>query len=320
MYWIERRIVVKKGGLNILLSAWCFNDFSVYRDGDFDSLCKVSDVVTRKALTFIEDEKYVDTFLKNQSRFSCVITTEEIIKHLKDYNGGIAFSRLPKAAFLIISNSLPEVETESRPSTVGKNATIASSAFVSQTGVIIGENVTIEENVRIYPGVIIGDNVRVKFGALLGCQDYERCLDFDNHILSVKHRGLVRVSNNVQIDEYVIVDRPLFDWDETVVKEYSYIGKRAYISHGSKIGANVFVAPGAMICGNTQVGNNVRIGVGAIIGSRILIGDGAVVSLGSVVNKSVHSNERVTGNLAILHEVFMRHLKEIVNEHKEDSC
>ena len=300
------------GAIIILLSSYKSNACLILRDGYFDNLRKVSDHLEGKPLTFIDNIKFVDIFKDNHELFSCVITTREICEHISFFKGGIAIAEHPKVIFIEINNSLPDIALESTETKIGQNVIIANSAYVSEIGVVIGDNVTIGGNVQIYPGVEIEDNVVIKYGALIGCDDYERCKDENNHIVLAKHKGVVKICSDAQIDEYVIIDRPLFDWDSTEVGAFSYIGKKTYISHGTKIRSRVFIAPCATICGNTIIENDVRIGVGAIIGSRIVIGNNSIVSIGSVVNRSVPPFERVTGNLAVSHEHFMNHLKDMV--------
>lgn len=275
---------------------------------------KVSDDLEGNPLTFIDNEKFIDDFTEKHELFSCVITTESIGKKICFFVGGMALCDYPKVSFIEINNRLPTVKLEQMKTVIGHNSLVSKNSHVSEFGVVIGDNVVIEDNVRIYSGVEIGDNVIIKYGTLIGCEDYERCWDKDNHLVSAKHKGIVKIRDNVQIDEYVIVDRPLFDWDITEIGQYSFIGKKTYISHGTKIGSSVFVAPCVTICGNTTIEDNARIGVGAIIGSRIVIGVDSTISIGSVVNQSVPSNQRVTGNLAIPHDRFMEHLKGMVKQ------
>ena len=296
------------------LSSYKSNTCFILRDGYFDNLRKVSDYLEGKPLTFIDNIKFVDIFKENHELFSCVITTREICEHISFFKGGIALAEHPKVVFIEINNSQPAIALESSPTKIGQNVIISNSAYISEIGVVIGNNVTIGENVQIYPGVEIEDNVVIKYGSLIDCEDYERCKDENNHVVLAKHKGVVRICSDAQIDEYVIIDRPLFEWDSTKVGAFSYIGKKTYISHGTKIGSCVFIAPCATICGNTLIENDVRIGAGAIIGSRIVIGNNSIVSIGSVVNKSVLPFERVTGNLAVPHEQFMKHLKDMVKQ------
>ena len=154
--------------------------------------------------------------------------------------------------------------------------------------------------------------VMIKYGSVVGSEEFEKCFDNDGSYFQAKHMGILRIGNNVQIDEYVIIDRPLFNWDETVIGNHTFLGKKSYVGHGCKIGCNCIIAPSAFICGNTVIGQRSKIGIGSIISNRLHLGNEVEVSIGSVVNKNVSDGMKVTGYLAFDHYKFMQCYKNTI--------
>lgn len=284
---------------------------SILRNSSFNFLSKLGDSEPVNSLSFLEHKNFIDMYQENKNSFSAIITTSELLPLFKTEEIGIAICEHPKEAFIKIHNLQKEPEIYYTSTSVGCHCNISELSMISPLGVKIGDNVIIEEYVKIFPGVIIGSNTVIRRGSIIGCEDYERCMDSNNKYVKSKHIGILSIGENVQIDENVSIDRPLFNWDYTKISSDSFVGRNACIAHGSKIGHRSIISPNSFICGNTVIGDDVKIGVGAIISSRITIGNNAIVSLGSVVNKDVVEGQKVTGNLAISHEKHIAHIKSI---------
>jgi len=131
---------------------------------------------------------------------------------------------------------------------------------------------------------IIGKNVKIWHGAYVG----DRAV----------------IGNDVSIGALAHVD---FD---VSIGDNSRIGGCAYIPPLTKIGKNVFIAPGVTMTNDryplsendklrgVTIKNNAVIGAGVIIGAGVTIGENAVVGMGSVVTKDVPPNVVVFGNPA----------------------
>lgn len=74
------------------------------------------------------------------------------------------------------------------------------------------------------------------------------------------------------------------------------VNKACSISHDSKIGNGVHLAPGSIVLGEVEISDNVFIGAGAIILPRLKIGKGAIIGAGSVVRHDIPSGTTVVGN------------------------
>lgn len=296
------------------LSDYLHLGLTVCVDAEFDSACKAGDTPQKgRYLLFIEDGKIDATFFSHIDRVTAVITTGELADKFAQAGFGVAYCDCPKAAFIKICNTF-QPKWCNKPTLIGSNCTISPNVPIPKYGVVIGNNVVIEDGVRIYSGTTIGNDCYVGYGTLLGCENYERCRDRDGSYIKAEHKGGLVIGNGVTIGEYSLLDKALFDWDNTLVGNDCFIGRECDIAHGSKVGEGTTLAPRVHICGNVIVGSGVKLAVASIISNRITIGDGAIVSIGSVVNKNVAPHTRVTGNLAIPHDKFLAHIKKITSD------
>lgn len=286
----------------------------VENDAEFNSTCKIDDKPpTGKYLLFIEKPNWADKSFKHIDSVVAIITTEELKSKFSSMNIGVAISENPKESFLKICNSIVP-KYKDKITSVGSNCGISKTVEIPDYGVEIGNNVIIEDQVTIHAGVKIGNDCIIGRGTVLGCSNYERCFDSNGTFLRSRHNGSLKIGNGVTINENVMIDKAFFDWDSTEIADNCYIGRGSDISHGCKIGENSIIAHQVCICGNVIIGERVKVSVGAVLSNRIKIGDNAIVSLGSVVNKDVPSNSRVTGNFAIPHKKLINNLKKIISD------
>ena len=84
-----------------------------------------------------------------------------------------------------------------------------------------------------------------------------------------------------------------------------------HVAHGVEIGKRSKIASLASLGGSTRIGENVWIGPSSVMTNSIIIGDNARISLGAVVIRNVPSSCTVSGNFAIDHVQFMKHMSKI---------
>jgi len=125
------------------------------------------------------------------------------------------------------------------------------------------------------------------------------------------HKGGVIIRDNTIIEQRVIIDKALFNWDNTEIGCKCFVGRDACIAHGCKLFENVYIYHRAFLCGNVIVERNSKIGIGAIVANRVHIGENADIKLGSVVTKNVENNSAVSGNFAIPHSVLIETIKKL---------
>lgn len=289
------------------LSDFICCDLEIEQDCDFDALIKIDDRFDGRALTFVENEKYIDKVIDSKSIVGIIIA-KELKGKIKNKQLGIAYSSVPKASLIRINNMMLPHFNETQ---FGNSCKISPSANISPDGVVIGDNVVIEDNVTIYSGTVIGSNCIIGSHSVIGSDCYERCLDENgNHVIAT-HKGGVIIRDNTIIEQRVIIDKALFNWDNTEIGCKCFVGRDACIAHGCKLFENVYIYHRAFLCGNVIVERNSKIGIGAIVANRVHIGENADIKLGSVVTKNVENNSAVSGNFAIPHSVLIETIKKL---------
>jgi len=281
-------------------------------DGVFDIMGLSNTRYSKRIVTFLEDEKYLEEAIANPY-ITCFITTKVLADRIDKEKYGILCVEEPRIAFFTIHNMLGKTEEYSRKNFVsqyGEKVQISPLAYIEKENVIIGNNVVIEEFVSIRGHCVIGDNCVIKSGTQIGGQGFEFKND-DDKILDVTHCGGVIIGSNVIIWPNVTIHKAVYQWDDTCVGEYSRINSNTHIDHGAKIGRQTRIGAGCVVSGRAQIGDQVSIGPNAVISNRIGLGTAAKISLGAVVTKDVPNNQRVTGNFAIEHEKFLKNLREI---------
>jgi len=217
----------------------------------------------------------------------------------------------PRLAFYQFQNYLVrETDFYGRKlkSVISPTANIYKTAFVAEYNVTIGDRVIIGPHVTILENSIIGNDSIIQPGTVIGSEGFE-CVRYKNSVLSVKHGGGVRIGERVEIGSCTCIDKHVFRGD-TVIGDDTKIDNLVHIAHGVIVGERVTIVANSGLAGNVRIGNDVYIGFGSTI-LGLKIGDRAFISIGAVVTKNVPKGMQVTGNFAINHEKFIKHLRMI---------
>jgi UDP-3-O-[3-hydroxymyristoyl] glucosamine N-acyltransferase len=268
-------------------------DVEIIRDGEFECLGWVKRA-RENMLTFLESQKFLEDFL--QISFPCsLITTGELAKDLPE-NYGIAVSPNPRKAFYQLHNYLAtrtEFYWQDFTSEISPLATIHPRAFVAEKNVRIGKGAIIEPGVMVLERSIIGEEVIIRAGTVIGSQGFE-FKRMDGGIMSIAHAGCVRLHDRVEVQANCGISRSVFG-GATELGEDTKLDNLVHIAHNVQVGKRCLMAAAAMIAGSVIIGDDVWIGPGAIISSEITIGDRSQITIGSLVTKSIPSDQRVVG-------------------------
>ena len=79
------------------------------------------------------------------------------------------------------------------------------------------------------------------------------------------------------------------------VGNHSIINTRAVVEHDCILATNVHVGPGAVLGGGVQVGSHTLVGLNASIKSNVIIGRSCIIGAGAAVVKDVPDGEVVAG-------------------------
>jgi UDP-3-O-[3-hydroxymyristoyl] glucosamine N-acyltransferase len=183
---------------------------------------------------------------------------------------------------------------------VADSARIAESATIS-AGAYIGANVRVGENTRIYPNAtilddtILGNNVTICSGVVVGGEGYG--FYFDKHkdlVMQVPQIMKVIVEDDVYVGTNASIHRG--SRRNTVIGRGTKINSNTLISHNVVIGKNCLIMSNVSIVGSINIGNEVSINPQASIAGDI--GDSAEVGMNSTVIRDVLPNTRVLGTPA----------------------
>jgi len=209
----------------------------------------------------------------------------------------------PKLALLKIGNHF-FVETTTPE--VHKTAVIHPQAFIGKSFYAganvtvgrcrIGDHVKLYPNVVVHDGVVIGNHVTVKPGAVLGFDGFGYERDENRNWVKFPQIGGLIIHDHVEIGSGCCIDRGSLS--DTIIGFNTKINNLCRIAHNVVIGGNVIIAGQVSISGSTTIEDDVWIAPGACFRGHQTIGRGATIGLGAVVLKDVPPGETWVGNPA----------------------
>lgn len=265
---------------------------SIQHDGDFSSLGILSHQSVRLLVVFY-DPDYLPQLLGN-AHITCVITRPEL-SHLLPSGLGVGLTNQPQETFYAIHEFLAaqtsfywqNFETEISP-----GCQIHEQAYVAPRNVRIGAGTIIEPKAVVLERSLIGENVRIRAGAVIGGECFEPKMLGGQKII-IHHAGGVQLGDRVEIQANSHISAAVFGGFTKIASD-TKIGSLSFIAHGVEIGRRCEIA-NAVISGSTIIGDDVWIGPGTSISSELHIGDHAFISLGAVVMRDVPAHHRLIG-------------------------
>jgi len=260
------------------------------------------------------DPKRKDKFnLVNETKSRAIICDPFILETINSF---------PDKCFIVVDNPkytinqlLNEVfDPRSPVFGVHPTAFVENSAKVHEKSYIgpfsyigeseIGEGVIIDGHVHIYNNVIIGRNVKIQAGCVIGADAINQVYDNQGGISHFHHIGGVRIGDNCRIDAMTHIGRGALG--DTIIESNVAIDNNVYIAHNSRIGSNTTIIGHSMICGSVSIGQNCWIGPGTIIRDQIKIGNNCFVGSGSLVVKNIADDVKVMGSPAIPMDEYLK--------------
>jgi UDP-3-O-[3-hydroxymyristoyl] glucosamine N-acyltransferase len=262
------------------------------------------------SLSFFDDERYLKQL--NENRNISGVFVHAINKEKISSEKNIIIVEDPRWCYFTLYNDLAKKNKRKFSTIIDQSSNIHSTAFVAETNVIIGKNCIIHPNVTILDDVEIGDNCIIQSGTVIGSEGFEY-KKTNRGILGVYHDGKVIIENNVEIGANNAIAKG-FSYRQTIIKEYTKTDNLVHIAHAVQIGKRCLLTASAMIAGSVTIEDDVWIGPNASISSGIHINEKAFITIGAVVTKDVMSNEKVSGNFAIPHDIFLNFIKKLIKQ------
>jgi|SRR5690348_69610 UDP-3-O-[3-hydroxymyristoyl] glucosamine N-acyltransferase len=298
-------------------------------------------------LSFLANPKYEEFLYSTRASVIIINSSLELTEKIE-----ATIIRVPDAysAFAVILSTYEKIATASlsgiqQPACIADSATLGKDVFVGAF-TYIGTNVKIGSNVKLFPQVFIGDNacvnddtiifpgvkiyhdcvvgknVTIHAGAVIGSDGFGFAPQPDGSFKKIPQIGNVVIEDNVEIGANATIDRATIG--STLIKSGAKLDNLIQIAHNVEVGNNTVIAAQAGISGSTKVGSNVMIGGQAGIVGHLQISDGSKINAQSGVTKSIKTpNTAVTGtpafdySLALRSQALNRNLPELEKRIKE---
>jgi UDP-3-O-[3-hydroxymyristoyl] glucosamine N-acyltransferase len=292
------------------------------KDVSFNSVATLEDADS-SSLAFYQDRKFLKAFLKSKA---CVIiiSKNEELSNLPKRN--YILSEKPYLSFLKIVSYFLENETipisgqDIHPSAVIDSSVILPQNIKISCNVVIGENVNLGEsveieantvvkrhsqigdgshlfpNVTIYPETIIGKNVRIHAGSVIGADGFGYLWDGNQH-RKIPQIGGVVIEDDVEIGSNVTVDRSALG--NTIIKRGTKIDNLVQIAHNVVVEKNTILCAQVGIAGSSKIGENTILAGQVGIADHIKIGNKVIVAAQSGVSHNVPNGKTLFGYPAI---------------------
>ena len=172
-----------------------------------------------------------------------------------------------------------------------KNCFIGPGVQIEK-GAKIGENVTLVGNIYIYRDVVIGNNVIIKPGAVIGGQGFGFEKDENGTSIHFPHIGSVLIEDNVMIGSSCVDKGTL---GKTILREGCVIDNFVHIGHNVEVGRNTIITANVTTGGHIKIGEGAYIGISTSILPGRMIGKGSLIGASACVVKDVKENSVVMG-------------------------
>jgi len=187
---------------------------------------------------------------------------------------------------------------------LGDNCKIYPNVNISDN-VTLGNNVTLFSGVTVYFDCVIGDNVIVHSGAVIGSDGFGFAPNPDGTYTKVAQIGNVILEDDVEVGSNTTIDRATMG--STVIRKGVKLDNLVQIAHNVEIGANTVIAAQTGISGSTKVGENVIIGGQAGLVGHISIANRTQVQAQSGIGRNItEEGKKWAGSPATLYSANMR--------------
>ena len=118
----------------------------------------------------------------------------------------------------------------------------------------IGDNVTIFAGVKIYSETLIGSDVTIHSGAVIGADGFGFSPGETGEYSKVPQIGNVIIEDHVDIGAATTIDRATLG--STIIRKGVKLDNHIQIAHNVEIGENTAIAAQTGIAGSTKIGKN----------------------------------------------------------------
>lgn len=272
------------------------------------SLAKIEEG-KKGSLSFLANPKY-EPFLYTTDASVVIINKDLVLEKpvsatlIRVENAYTAFSVLLEKYNTIKLNKygIEDPSFISKSAQLGKDCYVGAFAYIGNNAkigdnvkiyphVYIGDNVSIAENTTLFSGAkvysdcVIGTNVIIHSGCVIGSDGFGFAPQADGSYQKVAQIGNVIIEDDVEVGSNTSIDRATIG--STIIKKGAKLDNLIQIAHNVEIGNNTVIASQSGISGSTRVGDNCIVGGQVGIVGHIQIAKGSQINAKSGISKSI---------------------------------
>ncbi len=165
-------------------------------------------------------------------------------------------------------------------------------------------NVTLHSGVKIYEDCVVGDNVTIHAGSVIGADGFGWAPQADGTYHRIPQIGNVVIKDNVDIGANTCIDRATMG--STVIERGVKLDNLIQLGHNVAIGENTVIAAQTGVAGSSKIGAGCMFAGQVGIAGHLEIGDGVKLGSKSGVSNNIAAGETFMGYPAVPLGKFQR--------------
>ena len=204
---------------------------------------------------------------------------------------------------------------------IGEGAHIGAYVVIGPR-VKLGDHATLLPHVVLYPGVeagrnlfahahavvredcILGDNVTLENGVIIGADGFGFAKNEDGHWEKIPQSGPVRLGNRVDVQANATIDRATVG--ETRIGDGTKVDNLVQVGHASHVGENTLICAQTGLAGSSIIGNNVILTGQTGVAGHCSVGDGVILTAQSAVSHDIPAGKIISGSPGFDNRVWLR--------------
>lgn len=177
--------------------------------------------------------------------------------------------------------------------TIGNNVKIYPNVYIGDN-VVIGDNCVLFSGSKVYSDCVIGNNVYLHSGAIVGADGFGFTPNEQGEYSKVPQTGNVIIEDYVDIGAGTTIDRATLG--STIIRKGVKLDNQIQIAHNVEIGEHTAIAAQTGIAGSTKIGKHCLIGGQVGIAGHITIGNNVRVQAQSGIGRNIKDGEVLQGS------------------------
>lgn len=175
---------------------------------------------------------------------------------------------------------------------VGDKSKIYPNSYIGDNATL-GKNVTLFAGVKVYFDCVLGDNVIIHSGAVIGSDGFGFAPSADGTYKKIAQIGNVILEENVEVGSNTTIDRATMG--STIIRKGAKIDNLVQVAHNVEIGSDTVIAAQTGIAGSTKIGERIMMGGQVGIAGHLNIANGTQLSARTGVNSSIKQEGEAWG-------------------------